>query len=345
MSDADILAADSHFDPRYVMPAKETPGDPLTAARRYLLDLSRAPPRRPEPGFNPHLYHAAAMGRCDGTAARDPYADFIDRGRPEGPWMLPVLGSAFDGAPSLAATQQRSALHVHAYYVDMFPRILSHLSANMIRPDLFVTVTDEAASAEAELLLAAYDGPSRVCLVPNAGRDIGPLLSSIGDALIDNYDIVGHVHTKKSVALSNDRIVEAWTRFLLENVLGGPSAGATMDRIIQAFAADPKLGIVFPSDPYVMNWTRNRPHAEGLAARLGVGPLPTYFDFPVGTMFWMRTQALRPFVELRLKLGDYPVEPVAQDGTILHALERLFGVVPVLQGYRAAVTATPGLTR
>jgi lipopolysaccharide biosynthesis protein len=69
------------------------------------------------------------------------------------------------------------------------------------------------------------------------------------------------------------------------------------------------------------------------------------FNFPIGTMFWMRSEALRPFVDLGLTWSDYPNEPAPNDGTVLHALERLFGVVPQIQGWRTAVTHTPGISR
>jgi glycosyltransferase involved in cell wall biosynthesis len=346
VSDAKIVAAEARFDPRYVLPADQKSPDAATAAKRYLSELSRGPlPRRPEPGFNPHLYYAKAMEGTGLHAEQDPYVHFLTNGRPAGPWMLPVLGRPGDAAPPQAYPELRCALHVHAYYVDTLGSILSHLAANRIKPDVFVTVTDKTASAAAQGALAEYEGRSTLHVVPNVGRDIGPFLTGLGNLLVADYDVIGHVHTKKSLALSNDRLVETWTRFLLENVLGGPSAGAMMDCILDAFVADPKLGVVFPSDPNLLNWSRNRSLAEGLTARIGVGPLPTYFDFPVGTMFWMRADALRPFVDLRLTLEDYPSEPVGYDGTILHALERLFGVVPILQGYGAAVTATPGLTR
>jgi glycosyltransferase involved in cell wall biosynthesis len=340
-----IVAAEARFDPGYVLPPDLKANDTKAAALTYLQDLTRGRPRRPEPGFNPHVYSAAVMKGSGLYAEQDPYVHFLAEGRPAGPWMLPVIRPRTDHAAGVPTVRQTCALHVHAHYVDTLGSILSYLSVNRTKPDLFVTLTDETAAQDAQDALAGYDGASRVHVVPNVGRDIGPFLTGLGDLLVDAYDIVGHVHTKKSLALSNDKIVERWTKFLFENVLGGSTAGATMDAVLDAFAADERLGIVFPSDPNLLNWSRNRSLAEGLATRMGVGPLPTYFDFPVGTMFWMRADALRPFVDLRLTLEDYPSEPVGYDGTILHALERLFGIVPVLEGYGAAVTATPGLTR
>ncbi len=38
----------------------------------------------------------------------------------------------------------------------------------------------------------------------NRGRDIGPFLTGFGEAILDRYDIVGHVHTKKSIGFGID---------------------------------------------------------------------------------------------------------------------------------------------
>ena len=38
-----------------------------------------------------------------------------------------------------------------------------------------------------------------ISVAKNRGRDIGPLLSGIGETMDQNYDIYGHMHTKKSV--------------------------------------------------------------------------------------------------------------------------------------------------
>ena len=85
--------------------------------------------------------------------------------------------------------------------------------------------------------------------------------------------------------------------------------------------------------------------AEEIAAKMGLGDLPKAFDFPVGTMFWMRAATLKPFIDLGLNWEDYPREPLAEDGTMLHAIERLFGIVPRVLGHDMAVTNVAGLTR
>ncbi len=65
----------------------------------------------------------------------------------------------------------------------------------------------------------------------------------------------------------------------------------------------------------------------------------------VGTMFWARTDAIAPLLDLDLGWNDYPAEPVPYDGTILHAIERLFPVVAQHRGSEIAGTYVPGVTR
>ena len=107
----------------------------------------------------------------------------------------------------------------------------------------------------------------------------------------------------------------------------------------------PVIGIVFPDDPHVIAWTKNRRIAEDLAARMQLGTLPAEFNFPVGSMFWMRSSVLMKFVELDLAWRDYASEPLPIDGTIVHAIEPLFGVAPAVLGLNCAVTNVRGLTR
>ena len=346
MSDIDLIASDARFSPAYVMNSGAATQSAREVAQLYLSSLSKlAETRRPEPGFNPHVYTAHLQIRSGEPLKADPYSHFLAAGRPEGLWSLPVIRETADVVPTEAALTLRTALHIHAHYVDPLEGLLSHLAANQARPTIYVSVHHKEAEAEVDRIMSRYAGDHSIRIMPNAGRDIGPFLTGFGAELVDEYDIVGHVHTKKSVALSNDDLVQNWTHFLQENVLGGETGGAMLDRVLNAFAEDEKLGVVFPADPNLLSWTRNRDRATQLARRMGLGDLPHAFDFPVGTMFWMRSEALRPFVDLRLGWSDYPREPVAYDGTMLHALERLFGIAPVLQGYRSAVTCVTGLTR
>ena len=103
--------------------------------------------------------------------------------------------------------------------------------------------------------------------------------------------------------------------------------------------------MVFPDDPNVLGLGNNRGEAELLAPQLGVRSIPEHFIFPVGSMFWARAAALAPLLSLELGYDDYPEEPLPYDGTMLHALERLFalGLAPI--GLRSATTYVTGLTR
>lgn len=300
--------------------------------------------RKPEPGFNPFIYEALAQDKFD--RIRDAYADFLGKGRPKGPWLLPVLG----GGPAAKGDQRestiRAALHVHGYHVDELPEVVSRLGANATRPDLFVSIADADAEGMVREILADYAGDLvDLRVVPNLGRDVGPFLTEFGAQLCGNYEVIGHVHLKKSPHVADPKYVAAWTQFLYENVLGGDLGGCMIDRIMERFERDPKVGLIYPDDPHIIGWSRNHVIARSMAKRLTKEDLPLAINFPVGTMFWIRAAAFRRFVELGLDWKDYPREPIPIDGTMLHALERLFGVIPALEGWQTVVTNIRGLTR
>lgn len=259
----------------------------------------------------------------------DPFARFLQEGKPQGPWNYRVISGSREVKAASSPSKVKVALHIHAYY-----------------PDLFVSVKNETGKEHVMNALQCYKGNViDIQAVQNCGRDIAPFLSTFGERLVDNYDIVGHLHTKKSVHISDNHFVLMWKNLLMENLLGGEFGGAMADTILTHMVNDPNIGIVFPDDPNAVGWSENYPLAEKIAQQLGFSKLPKAFNFPIGTMFWTRTSVLQRFLDLKLEWKDYPPEPLPIDGSLLHALERLFGVVPSAMGMQCVSTYVPGITR
>ena len=332
---ADVLQPDHALLPN----TTTTTADPVETALLYVRSwASGVSPRKPFPGFHPGIYREYhGLERPN----MDPLADFLRQGCPEGPWSLPLITPE---TPTKPVFGQRIALHIHAFYPDLVAPIIDVLKQNQSPVDLLVSVANEEARHRLNQLLKNYRrGQVEVRLVPNRGRDLAPFCTAFADTIRRNYDIVGHVHTKHSPEIGAEA-GQQWVRFLLNHLLGGTAPMA--DRILSTMVADPCIGLVFPDDPYIMSWGKNRPYAESMAQRLGINdPLPKSIVFPVGSMFWARVAALEPLLGLGLTWNDYPAEPVPYDGTMLHALERLLPMVATKTGYTLALSHVPGITR
>ena len=168
---------------------------------------------------------------------------------------------------------------------------------------------------------------------------MGYFLSELALELDSRYSMHGHMHT----ILNEGEHVTALREFLLINLLGNIKIPMA-DRILSQFVQQPGLGMIFADDPNCLGWTENRDQAEALAHRLGMPPLPSAINVPIGSMFWARKGSLRSLYGLGLQREDYPEEPLPYDGTILHAIERLLPQVCLANGYSYAVTHLPGIT-
>ena len=299
--------------------------------------------RKPFPGFHPGIYrdhHPKLQG--------DPTIGFLKAGRPVGPWMTEVMregGSKVKSGKVAKRNQEtRAALHLHLHYPEQAGSVIRALSNARREPDLFISVSSKEGKDMVKSLLEKCRVECReLAVFPNRGRDIGPFLTGYRDSLL-NYEIVGHFHTKGSKHAPPD-FVKRWNAFLSGNLIG--RHGRMMDTILDKMDDDPKIGIVYPDDPMIWGWFENYTMGKTLLEKLGLA-IPnenTFFNYPAGSMFWARTEALKPLFDLGLRWDDYPEEPIAQDGSILHGIERLFGILPGLCGFRSVVTRVEGVCR
>jgi lipopolysaccharide biosynthesis protein len=89
-------------------------------------------------------------------------------------------------------------------------------------------------------------------------------------------------------------------------------------------------------------WGPNRVAAEGLLARIGVDRFDLRgLAFPAGSMFWCRPQTLKPIFAFGMSFLDFPPEPIGGDGTLAHAVERLFFISCEIAGYRWKMITVP----
>lgn len=264
-------------------------------------------------------------------AVRTAIADTLD----ETPLPAPV---------PLTALDLRIGVMAHVFYPDLIDEFAQSLRHIPVPFTLLVSVVDAAAAEQVQARMGHLPNVRQLAvkIVENRGRDIAPLLVSFHDEILA-LDVIGHVHTKKSLYTGGEQ--SRWRRYLLNALFGSSERVAW---ILGMFQASPKLGLVYPESYEGMPlWGHtilsNGAACDTLAARLGIAlEHGRYLDYPAGSMFWARVDALRPLFDLRLQMHDFPPEQGQVDGTLQHAMERMFGLVARHQGYRLGILPTDG---
>ena len=251
---------------------------------------------------------------------------------------------------SFSMSTIKLGVHLHAFYLMEAEHIICLLQQVLPPFDLLITTdtTDKQHSLGATL--ARFASPPwqqrlEIRVVPNRGRNIVPLLRD-GVPFLDNCQLVLHLHTKRT---THKRFGSDWLDDLLACLIGNAdSVGA----LIQSFITDPDLGLVMPLPsehvrPY-LNWGANFEIASLLVHTLWPGRslnLQSPLVFPPGMMFWARPAALAPLAGALAALESLAPEPMLNDGTPIHALERLMAHACEVAGLRWALAGTCSIRR
>lgn len=225
------------------------------------------------------------------------------------------------------------AVQIHIYYVDVLDEMISYLNQIPYSFDCYVsTDTKEKQNRIKKIMLKKCKSRKLyVEVFENRGRDVAPLLMQMKERIF-KYDYICHIHSKKTIA--NDYGSE-WRKYNYEHLLGN---SAYLKRIFYLFETQPNIGIWIPETYPVLElqaeWGGNRTGAAKLLHKLNIEmDLPGKPVFPVGNMFWARTDAVRKLFAYGFTSGDFPVESGQMNATLAHQIERVWIYLAAAQGY------------
>lgn len=296
--------------------------------------------RRAVPGLNTYQF-SELNPTANSQSNLGSLATFIDRGSPSGPWMSePIVINQAQVKPKIGQT--RVLMHLHLHYPDLLDDFLSRLKSSVFENDLFITTSSRDWVTWIKKRSQFFGVRTTVRVTKNVGRDLLPFMEhALPEAIEGNYDLVAHFHTKKSVWL-NDDSGDVWREFLWATLVGARGVNSA-NQIVAEMSRNEKLGLVFATDAHYCGWDQNKGVAERLLTRLNI---PTNFtenfDFPLGTMFWARPEALAKLSRFQL---DIPPEPLPSDGTELHALERCIPQIVRHEGFDVRTARFGGMQR
>lgn len=204
-------------------------------------------------------------------------------------------------------------IHIHAFYPDVLQEMLDRFvgPAQQAR-FLITTTTKKNYEAIRRIVEERRLFKAQVIQTENVGRDVGPLLDHVIDQAGDS-DVICHVHTKKSPDVGGT-YGEKWRRSLYGTVL--------TQTAVDAFG-DSNLGLLFPDFSRSVGWGKNLEFCQAIARKFDVGLKAHPGPIPIGNMFFARVEVVRAMKQAT-QGTQWPREPVPYDGSVLHAVERMW---------------------
>ncbi|MGZ7445310.1 rhamnan synthesis F family protein [Paenibacillus sp. TH7-28] len=237
---------------------------------------------------------------------------------------------------------RKIALIMHLYFEDLLVECLEYAKSITADSDVYITTDTER---KREAILRVFNeldcNKLEVRVIENRGRDVSSLLVGCKDILM-NYDYVCFAHDKKTTQIKPYSVGTSFMYKCFENVLGSKEYVAN---IINTFEENPRLGLLTPPPPnhgvyystIGLEWSNNFNNTKRLLEKLGMDQIPLDITkepiAPLGTMFWFRPKALKALIEYDWKYEDFPKEPNDMDGTLLHAIERVYPFIVQHEGY------------
>jgi Lipopolysaccharide biosynthesis protein len=242
------------------------------------------------------------------------------------------------------APDRKIALIMHIYFEDLIDYCLRYARSMPPHTDVYITTdTVKKQRLIEEAFKELECSRVEVLLIENRGRDVSALLVA-GKPFVYQYDYVCFVHDKKTKQVVPFSKGDSFSYRCFENTLKNRHF---VHNVINTFEENPRLGMLSPPPPYHadfyhtigLEWSNNFDNTRKLAENLGLQiDMREYKEpvAPLGTMFWFRPKALRTLFDYNWKYEDFPKEPNDTNGTILHAIERIYPYVSQHEGYYPA---------
>ena len=243
--------------------------------------------------------------------------------------------------PPQSVSEESIAVIIYLYYLDTIKNYITYIEAVPKDYDIYIVSSNDAVLEKARGFLEKREAV--YILKENRGRDISAVLIAAAPVL-KKYDRVCFIHDKSANAEYLEEDTAFWIYNLWTNTLGSE---AYIRKINQLFDKDKTLGLLAPPEPYGEflshwygdTWFENYDTTRQLAERLKLDVEVTQEVqlTTLSTVFWARTAALKKLMDYPWKYEDFPEEPLPIDGTLNHAIERIFPFVVLDAGFTTGV--------
>lgn len=240
---------------------------------------------------------------------------------------------------------KKVALIMHIYYEELVGDCYNYAKNLPPECDVFITTdTDEKIEKIKQTFSIGNFHKVEYIKIENRGRDVSALLVG-AKKLVHDYDYLCFTHDKKVKQLKNELTGESFSKKCFDNIL---ASQAYIQNIIQLFENEPKLGMLFAPAPNIgeyyptlgyFDWGDNYSNVKELYDKLGLTVNISEDKEPIaplGTMFWFQSKALKGLFDKNWEYDDFPSEPNKNDGTLLHAIERIYPFCVQQEGYYVA---------
>lgn len=238
--------------------------------------------------------------------------------------------------PMSQFNNKKIAIQLHLYYTDLADEFIEYFNHIPFKFDLFISVQKGVHTESIKSHFQPLKNVDNVVVrqTENRGRDISPIYVLFRNEL-QNYDYIAHVHSKKSLYSGRERT--GWRTYALESIMGSEDI---VRKILYLFENE-KVGIVAPETyedvPMIAHtWMSNVPKAVRFLSEIGIPYSGGYFNYPVGSFFWAKVEAIRPLFDRGLQYSDFDEEKGQTDNTLAHVLERAIAKVAEYRGYHQA---------
>lgn len=221
-------------------------------------------------------------------------------------------------------TSPRSVVLLHMYYPDLWTEIAGYLrNLDGTNFDLYVNAVDGRTIQNFPRQVVREFPGAQVFVSPNLGQDVGGTVSLLQHVDLSRYDFVCKIHTKKS---TYDPAGGAeWRHDLLTACLDDPAA------VFDVFAQCPQVTMLGSARRVMVGNGMNQRECERMCDRLKVDRRYVNSPWVAGCMFWCRPYVMQALKDAKITQDEF-VFAYGHDGTLAHALERVFGGLAASRG-------------
>lgn len=214
------------------------------------------------------------------------------------------------------------AVVVHAFYPDVFVKIIKSLTSISTPLKLYVTTTRDH-EVEVNRVLESSGLKFYVLPVENHGRDVLPFFMIMPEVVRADHDVILKLHTKKT---SHRGDGDAW----MDDILNKLVLKSNVSKCLGFIQKNRDVGMISPAGhiiPISKYLGSNEHGVINVAKRLGVSKGDVMNEvFSAGTMFYARVSAMLPIINLGFTSEAFEEEKGQVDGTLAHAIERCFSI-------------------